>query len=309
MKIEHLHFVEEIARAGSINRAAEALNVKQPYLSSILLDLEQEAGVKLFSRHSWGVSLTEAGVGFLEAARVIQEGYNQILGLRHTHGEEAGEAFTVANTYSYTLLDIFNDFLNQNPACRSFVSYLEIPPQQILDTLHQGKAAIGFTIRDMYQDTFDEELKKKKLQFHRLCEEPFYLVLSKDHPLAEEKSLSSRQMQDYTFVVDRGKRAFHAKIFTWWYESDKISPLLFDNNRSVMYYLTKNPHCFSVGQKSLNLTNPFVTSGDLKYIRWEDSPYLLRTGYVVHKSRKLSPCAEAFLEHVEAFFKAYKVED
>ncbi len=64
------HFLR-IARAGSVSRAAEDLEVAQPTLSRELREMEQELGVPLLTRHARGVSLTPAGEALRTRAEVI----------------------------------------------------------------------------------------------------------------------------------------------------------------------------------------------------------------------------------------------
>ena len=61
MEIRQLEYFHEIAATGSINEAARRLNMSQPPLSYQLRRLEEELNVKLLSRTSRGVELTEAG--------------------------------------------------------------------------------------------------------------------------------------------------------------------------------------------------------------------------------------------------------
>src|SRR4030088_1422073 len=68
----------EVARRGSVSRAAEALFITQPTLTARLHGLERELGAKLFVRTPRGMRLTEAGrawVPFAERAmRALVDG-------------------------------------------------------------------------------------------------------------------------------------------------------------------------------------------------------------------------------------------
>lgn len=62
MEIRVLRYFLEIAREGSVTRAAEKLHVSQPTLSRQIKELEIELGKKLFVRSSFSVRLTEEGM-------------------------------------------------------------------------------------------------------------------------------------------------------------------------------------------------------------------------------------------------------
>lgn len=62
-------YVVEIARSGSIRKAAEKLNITASALNRRLQDLEHEIGAPLFERKARGVRLTAAGEMFMRYAR------------------------------------------------------------------------------------------------------------------------------------------------------------------------------------------------------------------------------------------------
>ena len=62
MEIRTLRYFLAVAREENMSRAAELLHVTQPTLSKALKVLEEELGKKLFTRHSFSISLTEEGV-------------------------------------------------------------------------------------------------------------------------------------------------------------------------------------------------------------------------------------------------------
>jgi LysR family nitrogen assimilation transcriptional regulator len=76
--IRELRTFVQAARAGSISRAAERLNIAQPALSRQVHKLEQELGVPLLVRHGRGVTMTQAGALLLERAEALIRQMEQI---------------------------------------------------------------------------------------------------------------------------------------------------------------------------------------------------------------------------------------
>lgn len=63
------HYVDEVARCGSIRKAAEQLNVTSSAVNRRILDLEEELGAPIFERRARGVRLTAAGEVFVNFVR------------------------------------------------------------------------------------------------------------------------------------------------------------------------------------------------------------------------------------------------
>src|SRR6201992_1242209 len=72
MSMRHLRFlryVDEVARAGSIRKAADQLHVTASAVNRRIMDLEEELGAPLFERRARGVRLTAAGELFVRYIR------------------------------------------------------------------------------------------------------------------------------------------------------------------------------------------------------------------------------------------------
>jgi LysR family nitrogen assimilation transcriptional regulator len=73
MELRELRNFMQVARAGSVSRAATELRLAQPALSRQIKKLEHELGLPLFTRHGRGVRLSSAGSKLLERAEAISQ--------------------------------------------------------------------------------------------------------------------------------------------------------------------------------------------------------------------------------------------
>jgi len=67
--LRFLRYVDQVARSGSIRKAAETMNVTASALNRRIMDLEEELGTPLFERQPRGMRLTAAGEVFARHIR------------------------------------------------------------------------------------------------------------------------------------------------------------------------------------------------------------------------------------------------
>jgi len=79
MEIRQLRSFLSVAKELHFRRAAERLHISQPPLSRQIMDLEDELGVKLFTRTTRGVSLTPAGEYLKDEAQKVLDHSEQIM--------------------------------------------------------------------------------------------------------------------------------------------------------------------------------------------------------------------------------------
>lgn len=90
--LTQLRAFEAAARHESLSRAAEELNVAHPALSRQIRDLEAWLGCQLFTRHNRGLSLTEAGRAYRDAAVAAFDLLESATGLLRAAPPLAGRA-------------------------------------------------------------------------------------------------------------------------------------------------------------------------------------------------------------------------
>ena len=78
LKLEQISYILEIAKQGSIGKAAKKLYMSQPNLSMSIRMLEEELGFKIFDRSNSGVELTAKGMELLQYGEEIERNMDLI---------------------------------------------------------------------------------------------------------------------------------------------------------------------------------------------------------------------------------------
>ncbi len=107
----------QVARAGTVSGAAEALGVHHATVIRHIDALEGRLGVKLFQRHARGYTATEAGTDLLRVAQTTDDQFTQLAG--RIKGLGAGVTgdlvVTSLGTLSSFMLPILHDYQQEHP--------------------------------------------------------------------------------------------------------------------------------------------------------------------------------------------------
>jgi len=74
----------EVAKCGQIKKAAQQMHMKQPNLSKMIKELEQDLNMQLFDRHSHNVTLTRSGSYIFKSACDIHKIFTDIQDITRT---------------------------------------------------------------------------------------------------------------------------------------------------------------------------------------------------------------------------------
>ncbi len=240
IKFEYFQYMLAIWKAGSINKTADSLYLSQPYLSTTLKTLEGEIGAKLFKRSNRGIKLTSEGEAFIEYAKEIELILEKVTALG-SQKTEISNRLSILSFYSYSILDLYYEFSHKEPYHNFALSYEETQNISVIDKMTSGSADLGILyLSSEYAANYISELKKMDMTFVKLFQSPVYAIVSQHHPLANLSSVSIKELEAY--------------------------PLQFNNNRSLLYYLTNSNDSFSLGQLKLNESNP-LTELQLAFIK------------------------------------------
>ncbi len=142
--LEFYRVFAQVARCGSLTRAARELGISQPAVSQALKQLEQQLGCRLFVRSSRGVQLTREGqelIGYVQAGlHTIQEGENR---LRQMLNLDSGEITIGASdmTQEFFLLPYLERFHSRYPDLKVHMN--NAPTPVILEQMRAHQIDLG----------------------------------------------------------------------------------------------------------------------------------------------------------------------
>jgi DNA-binding transcriptional LysR family regulator len=182
LDVRRMRVLREVAVRGSFSAAAEALSFTQSAVSQQIAALEREAGATLVQRSARGVRLTEAGEAVVRHTEAImarlaeaESELEAIAGLRG--GRLRTAAFESAGA---TLMPLaIAAFRQQHPAVELSMSLSE--PEDCVPLLRSGELDLGIVFESAIQHADDG------IERVHLIEDPMYLVLPRDHPLANRR--------------------------------------------------------------------------------------------------------------------------
>jgi DNA-binding transcriptional LysR family regulator len=193
MELRHLRYFVAIAEEQSFTRAAERLWVAQPGLSTQIRRLEAELGVKLFTRHTRGVELTEAGKVFLERARAA---------LAAADAARATGADVDAGLVGAIRLGIATG-ARWHLVASLLASFAEDHPDVEVTVVESNG---GTLLRDLRDGRLDGLLapsafSSPELERVKLGQEPWAVLVGPGHRLAEPGPVAAEELRGEAIIV------------------------------------------------------------------------------------------------------------
>ena len=203
MKLEQLEHIIEIEKQKSISKAAKALYISQPTLSSSLTSLEEEIGVPLFERTYTGVVPTEEGreAGYL--AKQALSSTSQILNLGRKQGSLTGKVTVyIGQAYSYLYNAFLLQFRQRYPQAE--LNLLVRSQGEIIDEMTAGRADIGLAVVTDGADTLvlQTRLENINLSFETFGQYGFKVYVGHGSRYAEQGAITMQELQQEQLLAN-----------------------------------------------------------------------------------------------------------
>ncbi len=201
MNILHMKYAVEVAKAGSINKASEALLIAQPNLSRSIKELEADLGITIFDRSARGMVLTAEGERFVGYAKKILAQIDEVETM-YKAGCPAKRQFSVCVPRASYISDAFAHFSNGIGDEPAELFYKETNSKRAIDNILHSDYRLGIIrYAENYDKYFKAVFEEKGLNFELVTEFHYVLIMRKDSPLSQKKDIRYPDLRSYIEIA------------------------------------------------------------------------------------------------------------
>ena len=284
MDFDHLKTFLEVSRQKSFSRAAEKLLVTQPSISAQIRSLESSLGHRLLERGGGKVTLTAAGRVFEPFAEESLSRLSHILlAMSDLERSPRGTLTVSANdsTALYVLPSFFSNFKRQYS--RVALNIVRAERSKTIESVLNREVEFGVV---------SLPIKDSRLHVEVIHKDELVLVVSSQHPLANEKIITVEQLSRANLLLPKqGRRREHLDLL---FAERKLTPRIameLDSNE-----LLKRLILADLGIGFLPRINVLteLRADLLRVIPIEGIEIVRNLGLISHKGRVLSRAGNVF---------------
>ena len=201
MNILHMKYAVEVAKLGSLNKAAETLIIAQPNISRSIKELEADLGITIFNRSSKGMVLTPEGEEFIRYAKSILKQIDEVE-LMYKQGAPKKQKFSISVPRACYISDAFAEFskcISEDPA---ELFYKETNSQRTINNVINNDYKLGIIrYAENYDKYFKTMLEEKGLTYEMIAEFTYVLIMSRDNPLAGKDTITFDDLPPYIEIA------------------------------------------------------------------------------------------------------------
>lgn len=269
MTISQIKWFLTAARCLNFSKAADQLDTSQPNLSRQIANIESELNLMLFIRDGRRLHLTPAGQALsdtlsaiynnyctaIEQAQNIQRGISGSLKVGILHGTYVADFMP----------DITRYFKEKHPEVEISYSYDSFHDLQ--SKLYNNQLDIAFTTMFSVKD-------KEYLLYNYVEHSVDYILMHKNHPLAQKKELTLADCQKETFILISTEDCPESSSYiiqechnNGFYPDIIYAPTLYD----LMLNVETGRGITILDTRNMLRLNPYIKSFPLEQSQWDPS--------------------------------------
>ncbi len=196
-----MKYAVEVAKAGSLNKAAETLLIAAPNVSRSIKELEADIGISIFERTAKGMELTPEGEEFINYAKGILRQIDEVESF-YKKGTVKKQKFSISVPRACYISEAFSQFSKSLSKDAAEIFYKETNSQRTIRNMLEHDYKLGIIrYAENYDKHFKAMLEEKGFCYEMVTEFSYSLIMSADNPLAEKENITFDDLTDYIEIA------------------------------------------------------------------------------------------------------------
>lgn len=290
IKLQHLHVLMTVVKAGSMKKAAGLLNTSQPAITRSIAELEHNIGVRLLDRNAQGIEPTEYGRAMIKHAIAAFDELKQgVRSIELLVDPTAGEVRIGSSPYvAETLVSAVVKRLSRRYPRIVFHLVTADETERLFRELSDRNIDLLIARRaDLFRD--------EKLGFESLYDSSFVVVAGSQNPLVRRRRIALAELANESWVLPPPEGVLGPAYL----EVFRASGL--DYPRIAVFAASPGVRL------NLVATEPFLTMMPISVVKLSNRPKIkvlpvklqhvsAPVGIIVLKNRTLSPVVQLFID-------------
>ncbi len=201
MNILHMKYAVEVAKVGSLNKAAETLLIAAPNVSRSIKELEADIGISIFERTTKGMELTPEGEEFINYAKGILNQIDEVENF-YKKGSAKKQKFSISVPRACYISEAFSQFSKSLSKDAAEIFYKETNSQRTIRNMLEHDYKLGIIrYAENYDKYFKTMLEEKGFCYEMVTEFSYSLIMSADNPLAEKETITFDDLTDFIEIA------------------------------------------------------------------------------------------------------------
>lgn len=201
MNILHMKYAVEVAKVGSLNKAAETLLIAAPNVSRSIKELEADIGISIFERTTKGMELTPEGEEFINYAKGILNQIDEVENF-YKKGSAKKQKFSISVPRACYISEAFSQFSKSLSKEAAEIFYKETNSQRTIRNMLEHDYKLGIIrYAENYDKYFKAMLEEKGFCYEMVTEFTYSLIMSADNPLSQKETINFDDLADYIEIA------------------------------------------------------------------------------------------------------------
>ncbi|MCM1298455.1 MAG: LysR family transcriptional regulator [Firmicutes bacterium] len=246
MNLTHLSYILEIAKTGSITKAAQNLYMGQPNLSKAVRDMEKAMGTAIFKRTSKGVEPTKKGQELIDRAKLLLEQTTEFE--EYFFGKkEHTRLWIAAAGADYYFSEFQRTVLTHKDSEKFSFGYFNCHCEDALELVAEGSADYAVIRSYENKDKFIARIKEKGLTPKLISEGRVQIAVNERDLLASKQEITEEDLKSYTEILTFGSSGERREKSVTLSSSDYGCKLLVQLKSSFMRVSSLDTDCLLKG--------------------------------------------------------------